>query len=138
MAIKTYRDLKVWKDAMNLAAEVQSLTKTFPRDEVYGLTSQIRRSAISVPSNIAEGYGRESTGSYVHFLKTARGSLNELETQLLLAERFGYVLSPTSEDLLKQADSLGRMLSGLIRAIQSPSADRQEESDRDSGLVPKA
>ena len=87
--IRSYRDLKVWQLAMDLAEESYRISQTMPITETYGLTSQIRRSAASIPANIAEGYGRESTGSYVHFLKTARGSLRELETHVLLAQRIG-------------------------------------------------
>ncbi len=85
--IKSYRDLRVWKEAMDLAVECYRITKAFPRDEIFGLTSQIRRSAASIPANIAEGYGRDSAGHYIHHLKVAQGSLKELETHVILSER---------------------------------------------------
>src|SRR2546421_9349556 len=85
--IRSYRDLRVWKEAMNLAEAACRLTGQFPKHEIYGFTAQIRRAAASVPANIAEGYGRESRGAYVQFLRVAQGSLKELETHLLLATR---------------------------------------------------
>ena len=85
--IRSYRDLRVWKQAMNLAEAACRLTGQFPKHEVYGFTAQVRRAAASVPANIAEGYGRDSRGSYVQFLRVAQGSVKELETHLLLATR---------------------------------------------------
>jgi four helix bundle protein len=85
--IHSYRDLIVWQEAMNLAEETYRATAIFPKQEVYGLTAQARRSATSVPANIAEGYGRDSRGAYVQHLRVAQGSLKELETHLLLSER---------------------------------------------------
>ena len=93
MKINSYRDLIVWQKAMDLAAEVHLLSKAFPRDELYGLTSQVRRAAISVPSNIAEGQARQSTAEFLNFLSYAQGSLAEVDTQILLAQRFCYVTS---------------------------------------------
>lgn len=87
--IRSYRDLLVWQRGMDLAAEVYRLSRAWPKEETYGLTSQARRAAAAIPANIAEGYGRQSTASYAQFLKIARGSLKELETHLLLAERVG-------------------------------------------------
>lgn len=84
--IKSYKDLLIWKKGIEISKLVYSLVNTFPKEELYGLTSQIKRSTISIPSNIAEGFGRNSTKSYVNFLKIARGSLFELETQLIIAE----------------------------------------------------
>lgn len=85
--IQSYRDLKVWQEAMNLAEECYRLTKLFPDSEMYGMTSQIRRAAVSVPANIAEGYGREYRQEYIQFLRIAKGSLKELETHLILSAR---------------------------------------------------
>jgi four helix bundle protein len=116
--INSYRDLKVWQEAMTLAEECYVLTRSFPRDEMYGMTSQMRRSAVSIAANIAEGYGRDSTGSYVNFLRTAQGSLKELETHLLLSERVALVASRSVEPLLFRCDGLGRMLRSLIRSLQ--------------------
>lgn len=93
--VDSYRDLLVWQRNMALAEGCYHLTRDFPREEVYGMTSQVRRSAVSIPANIAEGYGRESRGEYVQFLRVAQGSLKELETHLLLAQRVG-IASPTA------------------------------------------
>jgi four helix bundle protein len=107
---------------MDLAAEVYRLSRTWPKEEVYGLTSQARRAAAAIPANVAEGYGRQSTASYAQFLKIARGSLNELETHLLLAERVGLTNPGSCSDTLKQVDQLGKMLGGLIRSVGKRSA----------------
>lgn len=124
--IKSYRDLRVWKEAMDLAVECYRLTKGFPREEIYGSTAQIRRSAASVPANIAEGYGRDSSGNCVAFLRTAQGSLKELETRLLLAALVGVTRSADIETALSRSESLGKMLRALIRSIrQSASATAQ-------------
>ena len=88
-AINSYQDLNVWQDGMALAELCYRLTKEFPREELFAMTSQIRRAAVSIPSNIAEGHGRESTQSFVQFLRVSQGSLKELETHLLLSERVG-------------------------------------------------
>jgi four helix bundle protein len=85
--IRSYRDLRVWQQAMDLAEACYRATRQFPREELYGMTSQIRRAAVSVAANIAEGHGRDSTGEFVQFLRVAQGSLKELETHLLLSHR---------------------------------------------------
>jgi four helix bundle protein len=115
--IKSYRDLRVWREAMLLAELAYRHTKAFPRDELFGLTAQIRRAASSIPADIAEGYGRENTGNYIQFLRIAQGSCKEVETHALLAER---VLdnASTSDALLEQCDVVGKMLHGLIRSLQ--------------------
>ncbi|MBZ9770772.1 MULTISPECIES: four helix bundle protein [unclassified Mesorhizobium] len=119
MAEKTgsYKDLVVWQQAMDLAVSVYSATRSWPKDELYGLTSQVRRSATSVPSNIAEGYGREIRGSYQQFLRIAQGSLKELETQLLIAERTGIASQQTTATLLASTESVGKLLRLLIRKL---------------------
>ena len=93
-------------------------TKVFPPAEAYGMTSQIRRASASVPANIAEGHGRESTGHFVHFLRVAQGSLKELETHLILSERVGLLEKPRQEALMGSCDETGRMLRSLIRSLQ--------------------
>jgi len=103
---------------MDLAEECYRATKLFPKDEMYGMTSQIRRAAASVAANIAEGHGREHTGSFVQSLRIAQGSLKELETHIILAQRVGLVVSETSLHLLTKFDQIGRMLRSLIRALQ--------------------
>ncbi|MBO0750161.1 MAG: four helix bundle protein [Porphyrobacter sp.] len=102
---------------MDLAAEVYRLSRQWPKEEIYGLTSQARRAAASIPANIAEGYGRQSTTSYAQFLKIARGSLKELETHLLLAERVGLSQPGNCAEALAQSDEVGKMLGSLIRAV---------------------
>ncbi|HVY57557.1 MAG TPA: four helix bundle protein [Xanthobacteraceae bacterium] len=118
MGINSYRDLKVWQEAMAVAEESYRPTKRFPKDEVYGMSSQIRRSAVSVAANIAEGHGRENSGSFVQFLRMSQGSLKELETHLILAIRVGLAATEEIEPLLKRCDELGRMLRSLLRSIK--------------------
>jgi four helix bundle protein len=118
MAINSYRDLRVWKEGMALAKTCYILTRQFPKEELFGLTSQIRRAAASIPANIAEGNGRENTKEYIHFLKIAQGSLKEVETHLLLAIEVEICPSETVQPLLVLADGIGRMLRALIRTLQ--------------------
>jgi four helix bundle protein len=120
--INSYRDLRVWQDAMTLAEACYRLTREFPRDELFGLTSQIRRAVGSVPANIAEGHGRENTGSFVQYLRISQGSLKELETHLLLAERVGILPVLDLQPVLAQCESLGKMLRALIRSLQDKAA----------------
>jgi four helix bundle protein len=112
----------VWQDAMTVAESCYRLTRQFPRDELFGLTSQIRRAAGSVPANIAEGHGRENTGNFVQYLRISQGSLKELETHLLLAERVGILPVLDLQPVLVQCESLGKMLRALIRSLQDKSA----------------
>jgi four helix bundle protein len=118
MGVSSYRDLLVWQEGMALAKNCYTLTRCFPKEELFGLTSQIRRSAVSIPANIAEGNGRENTRSYVHFLRIAQGSLKELETHLLLASEVGLCSLGIAQPILDQTDHIGRMIRGLIRALQ--------------------
>ena len=120
-SINSYRDLRVWQEAMTLAEACYRLTGQFPRDELFGLTSQIRRAAASIPANIAEGHGRESTGSFVQSLRVSQGSLKELETHLLLAGRVGFLASTDLEITLGRCESLGKMVRALIRSLQDKS-----------------
>ncbi len=117
--VKSYRDLLVWQDAVNLAAHIYEITKSFPRDEIYGLTNQMRRATVSISSNVAEGYGRYSTGAYPHHLKIARGSINEIESQLEVCSRVGLLSSAQVVESVRMTDKLNRMLSGLIRSIEA-------------------
>lgn len=116
--IRSYQDLAVWRTAMDLAEECYRVTKLFPKDELYGMTTQIRRSAASIAANIAEGHGRESTGSFVQSLRIAQGSLKELETHFILSQRVGLVVSEASQSILSKSNELGRMLRSLIRSLQ--------------------
>jgi four helix bundle protein len=107
---------------MTLAEFCYRLTRQFPRDELFGLTSQIRRAAGSIPANIAEGHGRENTGSFVQHLRISQGSLKEMETHLLLAERVGIVPEQDLQPVLAQCESLGKMIRALIRSLQEKAA----------------
>lgn len=118
--VKSYRDLLVWQKAMDLAVATYEATRGFPREEMFGLTAQSRRASASVPANIAEGYGRSSTQAYANFLRIAQGSLKELETHVILAERVGLLSGPKAAPVLAQADEVGRMLRALIAKLQTP------------------
>ena len=113
-----YRDLIAWQKAKRLALDVYRCTRKFPRDEIYGLTSQMRRAAVSVPSNIAEGKGRYSQKELVHILYLARGSLLELETQLSIARDLDYIDLLAFKTLESETEELGRILNGLINRFQ--------------------
>jgi four helix bundle protein len=116
----SYRDLRVWQNAMDLVVSVYRETQGFPKEELYGLTSQMRRAAVSIPSNIAEGKGRSTDRDRALFFCHARGSLLELETQILIAERLSLLTSACAEFLLRIASELGRMLNSLIHSIRTP------------------
>jgi four helix bundle protein len=113
----SYQDLIAWQKAMEFAEEIYAATRSFPRDELYGLTSQLRRAVTSVPSNIAEGQGRLTPGEFRQFLGHARGSLLETETQILMAGRLRYLSPEQIERLLKLSAEVGRVLNGLIASI---------------------
>jgi len=117
-SINTYRDLIVWQKSMSFVTEVYLMTKCFPSSENFGLISQIRRSAISIPSNIAEGYGRKSTGDYIRFLQIAVGSLFELQTQIEIAFNLLYIDKITFNNSLDKTSELDRMLSSMIAKIK--------------------
>ncbi len=114
----SYRDLRVWQEAMTLAEACYGMTRGLPKEEVFGMSSQIRRSASSIAANIAEGHGREQIRPFILFLRVAQGSLKELETHLLLAEKVHSVPNDTIAPLLSSCDGLGRMLRSLIRSLQ--------------------
>ncbi|HUK86214.1 MAG TPA: four helix bundle protein [Terriglobales bacterium] len=120
MRVQSYRDLVAWKKAIDLAKTIYRATEQFPRSETYGLTAQLRRAAVSIPSNIAEGQGRQSTGELVQFLGTARGSLFEVETQIVLACDFGFLSEEASEQILAQSTEVARVLQGLIGSLTKP------------------
>jgi len=117
--MNNFKELKVWQQSVDLVTDVYNLTRIFPSEEIYGITSQIRRSAISIPSNIAEGAGRIKTGDFNHFLNIARGSSNELETQLIIAERLGFLNEKKSSETLNKIDSIQRMITGLQKSLFS-------------------
>ena len=115
---ESYRDLIAWQRAMKLVTAIYGATQAFPRDELYGLTNQLRRAAVSVPSNIAEGQARFSPKEFHRFLSIARGSLVEIETQILIAQNLGYLATAQTRLLLTEASELGRILNGLIASIK--------------------
>jgi four helix bundle protein len=114
--IKGHRDLNVWKKSMDLVEELYKCTKDFPKEEIYSLTSQIRRSVISIPSNIAEGAARNSKKEFIQFLHIALGSTSELETQLLISDRLGYLKA--SSGYLNKLDEIKKMLLGLLSFVK--------------------
>ena len=116
--VKTFKDLLVWQQALNLVEMVYLQTKTFPKEEIYGLTSQIRRAAVSIPANIAEGNGRQSRKEYLQFLSVANGSLTELETHILIAERLNFLTKEKSGKLQKQLQSVGKLLTLLRKSLR--------------------
>ena len=118
-SVASYRDLVVWQKAMALVSAIHKLTGTFPDTERFGLTSQIQRAAVSIPSNIAEGQGRLATKEFRQFLGVARGSLKELETQLLISIDLGYTSKEQADMCLDLADEVGRMLNALIKALEN-------------------
>jgi four helix bundle protein len=115
--MKTYRDLIVWQKAMQMVTCIYQLTGDFPKNELYGLTSQIRRCAISIPSNIAEGYGRNSTDDYLRFLNISRASLYELQTQLEISSNLNFLVKVDFEKIYEATREIERMLSSLITKI---------------------
>jgi four helix bundle protein len=116
--LRNYKDLDVWQKAYTFCLHIYQATKDFPAGEKYGLTSQIRRAVISIPSNIAEGYGRKNLPEYIQFLHIAYGSLCELETQLLLSIDLGYLTNTEKERLIEDISTIERMLKALIRSLE--------------------
>jgi len=134
MKVTSYRDLRVWQLGMDLAEASYRLTREFPRDELFGLTSQIRRAAGSVPANIAEEYGRNSTRDYLRFLRVAQGNLKELETHLLLACRVGVLETKGLDPILAESARLGRMLLTLHRSVSRAPGKASAALGEDCGL----
>jgi four helix bundle protein len=126
--IRSYKDLDVWQVAMDLATACYRATAVFPRDEIYGMTAQVRRASVSIAANIAEGYGRETSASFVQFLRIAQGSLKELETHLMLVERVQLLKSEELAPLLNQCERISKMLRNLIRSLNDPSRNTAKES----------
>jgi four helix bundle protein len=114
---RSYKDLVAWQKSMELVTAVYRATTIFPKDELFGITSQLRRAAVSIPSNIAEGQGRLSEKEFRHFLGQARGSLMEVETQLQIAENLGYLLSDDKNRLMAACAEVGRILNGLLTSV---------------------
>ena len=120
---KNYKALNVWQKSYTLCLPIYKITKGFPKDEIYGLTSQIRRSAVSIPSNIAEGYGRKTTIEYVRFLYIAYGSVCELETQIMISGDLSYVEKESLGKLKGELGDIERMLKALIKSLENKHLD---------------
>ena len=120
MAVRSYHELVAWKKAIDLVTEIYRSTQSFPRQEMYGLTSQLRRAAVSIPSNIAEGQGRLSRGEFKQFLGHARGSVFELDSQIIIARNLGYLDEHGSNLLLDRIHEVGRILNGLLASLEKP------------------
>ena len=116
--VSSYSDLQVWQRSMAFVKQVYEATKTFPKDELYALTNQLRRAAVSIPSNIAEGHARDSTKEFLHHLSFALGSLAEVETQLILAQDLQYLPKESLLSLIQESTEIGRMLRGLQKSLQ--------------------
>lgn len=116
--IENYKDLQVWQRSMILVEMIYKMTSKFPAQEQWGLTIQMRRSAVSVPSNIAEGYGRQATGEYRHHLSIGRGSLLELETQVILCNRLNYLKAEDADHILDEVRQISRMLATLVSKMR--------------------
>lgn len=117
MKVKNYQELIAWQKAMDLVEEVYSASKGFPREEIYGLMSQLRRATVSIPSNIAEGQGRRTTPDFLRHLSIAYGSLREVETQILIATRLRYLAAGKCQGLMNMAAEVGRLLNGLMSSL---------------------
>jgi four helix bundle protein len=120
--VQSYRDLVVWQKSLDLAEAVYSATRDFPKEEVYGLTSQMRRAAVSISSNIAEGHARQTRGEFVQFLGIARGSLAELQTQAILAARLRMLAIESEQTINAQIAEVGRLLNGLRNSLNRSSS----------------
>ena len=118
MSSRNYKDLIVWQKSMELVVVVYEATKVFPKEELYGLTSQIRRAAVSIPSNIAEGQGRESKKEFFQFLSIAYGSLREVETQILIAERLSYINKSICTTMIEKCNEIGKLINGLKNSMR--------------------
>jgi four helix bundle protein len=119
MEAKGYEQLNVWQKAMDLTVEIYGITKHFPKEELYGITNQMRRAAVSIPSNIAEGHSRNSQKEFLNFLSIAKGSNAELFTQLLICERVGYISSSNIKPIKQLSQEIARMLTSLITRIEA-------------------
>lgn len=121
MKTSDYKKLKVWEKSMDLAVSVYGFTKGFPKEEIYVLTSQIRRCAVSIPSNIAEGHGRNSKKEFYHFLTISRGSIAELETQVILSYRLNYISDELYDKISENISEIDKMITGLMKYLTTDS-----------------
>jgi len=129
MTVRNYTELIVWQKAMALAEAVYQATESFPKEERYGLVAQMRRAAVSIPSNIAEGEGRGEDGNMLHSLRISYGSLRELETQMLLANRLRMLSDADSPPIFDQCDEVGRVLNGLMKTVRKRIETKRRRTD---------
>jgi four helix bundle protein len=125
--ITDFKDLIAWRKPMELCVKAYELTRSFPKEEMFGLVNQIRRSSVSVPANVAEGYGWGHLGDYLRFLRNARGSLCELETEVLLATRLGFLPTQESQEFMKQLREAASVLQGLIGSLKEVQSNQERE-----------
>ncbi len=116
--IRSYKDLEVWKKGIGLVKQIYIITRKFPKEEIYGLVNQMRRCAVSIPSNIAEGKTRQHTNEYIQFLYIALGSCAELETQIIISKELSYINKEVEEEFLEKVDHIGRMIRNLIKSLR--------------------
>ncbi|SMG41292.1 four helix bundle protein [Sphingobacterium psychroaquaticum] len=117
--MNTFKDLEVWKKSVDFVTLIYKLTDRFPRSEIYGITNQIRRASVSIPSNIAEGAGRQSHKEFIQFLYIARGSVKEVETQLIIATNLGYLKQSALTETTQGLDEIGKMITGLLSYLKN-------------------
>src|SRR5439155_15717925 len=133
--VRGYRDLLVWQDSMDLVVAIYRITATFPKEERYSLVDQLRRAAVSVPSNVAEGHGRSRTGDYLRHLSVSVGSLSEVETQVQIARRLEYITEDDQRQLLDSCNAIAKMLGGLIRSLRRRLESRAGSSENQPRLL---
>lgn len=117
--IKTHKDLLVWKKSIDLVEQIYTFTKQFPKEELYGITNQMRRCAVSIPANIAEGSGRKNKAEFIQFLHIALGSASELETHLIISQRLGFLSSNSYDEIMNVLNEIIKMICGLINSLNS-------------------
>jgi four helix bundle protein len=132
MVVRTFRDLKVWQKSVELVEVIYLHTKNFPKEELYGLTSQMRRASISIPSNIAEGSSRESTKEFVRFLNIAKGSLMELQTQVIIANRLGMLSENNYKFIIENAEEISRIINGLKKSLILRMNEEEREAQKNN------
>ncbi len=117
--IKTHKDLLVWRKSIDLVEQIYKLTKQFPHEELYGITNQMRRCAVSIPANIAEGSGRKNKGEFIQFLHISLGSASELETHLIISQRLGFLSNDAYDEIMNALNEIIKMTCGLINSLNS-------------------
>ena len=126
LVMETHKDLRIWQQSIEMVTSIYLMTKAFPKDELFGLVSQMRRAAVSVPSNIAEGYARGTDREKLHFLRISSGSLSEVETQLILSLNLGYVIQETYDELSERVTSVWKQLNALISSVKKKLSPQEQ------------